>query len=658
MENEELRTTIGRIFSEVSASGVIGDPEGQLSFAYIRVSSSGQAEEGRSGLPRQLAHVDEKAKELKLCIPLELVYCDDHSGFEFRERPGLQALLAEVAKPNAKAHHLIIEYLDRLSRNAKWHQGFLLDLFAEHRVKIHFWKSFSSEIERAVMGAISEQGMRQEIERMTQGTQHKARSGRITAKTPAYGYSFVDSEGRPNSDPASRFRKDTYYVINPDEARVLQEIYKRIISGESLYSICNDFNGRGVPTPKGAQYWETGSLSKLLKNPLYSGEYVANRFYNYQEWSESAQRIVRKQRVRPKEEWIMVPVPAIISPREWQETQDALKRNLKSSRRHAKQPFLLQGFLRCARCGSKFYCSSGRDKGKEALRYFYGCKTRHLQPAIREHLSCNSPFIRREAIDSVVWDAICQVIIDPELIVRYLEDQAEKLINGGLTDQLAYIEREVRKCDREENQWDRAFADEIISLDEYKDKKNSVMARKKTLMEEQAKLVVEVQDAQMLIAQKDIVRQHILDIQKTGFGENLPLEEKRRILALLIDHIVIDTEERWFRLEGVIQGTYNLDQPASTNITSKAPQFTWMSDPSHPRTRAHGQYRLPDQQILGPRAWEPNACPANAAPNWRGRESGKSRLPAPTTLRLRRRPGQKCDDSPGAQPCSPSAIRR
>src|SRR5437763_1953763 len=110
MENEELRATINRIFSDIFDSKVIGDPEGQLSFAYIRVSSSGQAEEGRSGLPRQLAHVDQIAHDLMLRIPLELVYCDDHSGFEFRERPGLQALLAEVAKSDRKTHHLVIEY--------------------------------------------------------------------------------------------------------------------------------------------------------------------------------------------------------------------------------------------------------------------------------------------------------------------------------------------------------------------------------------------------------------------------------------------------------------------------------------------------------------------------------------------------------------------
>ena len=44
-------------FDKLAANGVIGDPSGQIAYAYIRVSGDEQADEGRSGLPRQIAHV-------------------------------------------------------------------------------------------------------------------------------------------------------------------------------------------------------------------------------------------------------------------------------------------------------------------------------------------------------------------------------------------------------------------------------------------------------------------------------------------------------------------------------------------------------------------------------------------------------------------------
>jgi hypothetical protein len=77
------------IFDELAINEFIGDPAGKLAYAYLRVSSSEQAEEGRSGLPRQLRHVHEIAVQSGLKISWDMVFADDHTGFEFRDRPNL-----------------------------------------------------------------------------------------------------------------------------------------------------------------------------------------------------------------------------------------------------------------------------------------------------------------------------------------------------------------------------------------------------------------------------------------------------------------------------------------------------------------------------------------------------------------------------------------
>ncbi len=559
MGNEELSSTIRKIFADVFEDNIIGSPTGAHAYAYVRVSSSGQAEEGRSGLPRQLMHIHDKARELGLAVPVELVFCDDHSGFDFRDRPGLQALLHEVSQPLRRADHVVIEYLDRLSRQAKWHQGYLLEqLQVEQRVQVHFWKEYNSEIERAVFGAMSEDGMRHEIERMAQGTRLKAASGRITAKTPAYGYQFADSEGRPWTDPASKYRKDTHYIPNPEQWPIVREIYERVLSGDSLYTICDDLNRRQVPTPKGGRNWETGSLSKLLKNPIYRGEYVANRVYFVKTWDAATQKMRRRQQIRPPKEWIKVPVPAVVTPEMWHDAQAALARNIKLSTRNAKTSFLLQGFLKCARCGTSFHTSTGTKSSGHGKRYFYGCGSRFYSPVLREKLSCHSPFVKRDHIDAVVWEAVCRVITEPDLIIHYLEEQMETVVNGGLSDQLAYIEREIKKAEKEERQWDRAFAEEIFTLAEYKDKKSAVAARKQTLVEDRERLLTELQNAEEFEAQKNMIRQHLMVLRDSGIDLEMPMEDRRRIMGLLVDRVVIDTAEGWFSLEGAVKGTYPL----------------------------------------------------------------------------------------------------
>src|SRR5690348_10943797 len=96
-------------FDRIAVGGLLGDPDGKSAYAYLRVSSQGQAEEGRSGFPRQLLHVHEKALQLHLCITWELVFFDDHTGFEFRDRPALGSLRELVRSIVRPADDLVIE---------------------------------------------------------------------------------------------------------------------------------------------------------------------------------------------------------------------------------------------------------------------------------------------------------------------------------------------------------------------------------------------------------------------------------------------------------------------------------------------------------------------------------------------------------------------
>ena len=70
------------VFDGLATDGVIGDHRGEPAYCYLRVSTAGQAEEGRSGLPRQIMHVHQAAEQNSLKIPWELVFADDHTGFD------------------------------------------------------------------------------------------------------------------------------------------------------------------------------------------------------------------------------------------------------------------------------------------------------------------------------------------------------------------------------------------------------------------------------------------------------------------------------------------------------------------------------------------------------------------------------------------------
>ena len=52
--------------------------------------------------------------------------------------------------------------------------------------------------------------MEQAKERMMEGNLRKAASGRVTARTPAYGYKLVDAQGKEGQTA----KKETFYAIN------------------------------------------------------------------------------------------------------------------------------------------------------------------------------------------------------------------------------------------------------------------------------------------------------------------------------------------------------------------------------------------------------------------------------------------------------------
>ncbi|MCC6604604.1 MAG: recombinase family protein [Anaerolineae bacterium] len=584
--DEKLHAILNPIFRKFAStrSGELGDPHGELAYAYIRVSTAGQAEEGRSGLPRQLEHIHEKARQSFLRVSYSLLFADDHTGFEFQNRPDLQRLISEVSRPNRAASHLLIENIDRLSRNAKWHQGYLLDLFERQSVSVHFWKAFSSEIERAVMGAISEQGMRNEIERMKQGMRHKAESGRITARRPTFGYKFVDSRGRPATDPASEFRQDSHYVLDEDKAPVMQELFYRIVGGESLNDVCNDFEERKVPTPKLAKHWATGNVSRMLKNPTYKGEYVANRFYFQEEWSERSQKMVLRQRQRPKEEWIIIPVPPLVSPQIWDEAQEAMKRNLRSSKRNAKVECLMQGFLYCAHCGHLFRhggVTGSSSKGKKARR-FYICGSYHGNRVVRQHLYCKSPYVYTETLDPHVWNTVCQLANDPDILINLIDEEHDKFKRGELNDQLKYIDRQIKNCRVEEQQWDKAYAAKIFSLEEYKEKRAAVQSRINALEAEWEKVSEEVAILKIVEQKRELIYEKFKMLKEVGFTPDMPFAEKRKMMAMLIDKVVIDSKNGWYRLEGSVQGTYQYEiknNPEDENPSSTSSNITYTSAP-------------------------------------------------------------------------------
>lgn len=558
LENKSARD----IFDQLATNGCLGDPAGGVAYCYIRVSSAQQAEEGRTGLPRQIQHCHEVASANRLKIPWDCVFADDgFSGFDFENRPALSRLREEI-KTQPRSRHLVIEHIDRLSRNARWHQGFLLDEFGRYKFNVLFWKSFGSEIERAVLGTVAEEGMRSEMARMREGTILKAKSGRVTAKRPRFGYVFVDGDGRVSE----KARRDTHYAIDPETANVVRWIFSSIIrEHKSLRTVAIEMNKKKIPTRFNGRIWCSGTIWRIISDPIYKGDFYAHRFYAEKTGKFDAQGHPRNvTRERPAEEWIKIQVPAIVSPAEWKLAQEILESNQKRSTRNMKkQNWLLSTFLKCDICRYAFVAQRG---GSARLHYpvrYYKCNGRNTERARVNNSFCQSPSVSADKIEAFVWSKVEELVTHPDLFLKLIEESGDD--PAAIEDQqkLEYLEGQLAEVSNQYERWKKAYEHGVITLKEYEGYRNDYMKKSAELNGAKKEIEIKIGDRVSKEEQRRLILNGLAELrqglEQPGLGEEPPFEVKRRLLLQILDCVWVDTEKKTIRFEGVLKSSYQAE---------------------------------------------------------------------------------------------------
>jgi site-specific DNA recombinase len=219
----------------------------KTAIGYIRVSTEKQASEGVS-LEAQEARIN------AWCVAngyeLAGVYVDAGiSGKKMENRPELLKALASMKKGMA----LVSYSLSRLARSTK-HLIEISELVSKKKGDL---VSLTEKIDTTtpmgemmftLMAGMAQLERRMIAERTSTALQHKKATGqKYTNKTP-YGFEAID--GR--------------MVEVAQEAEVVAEIQASRTAGQTLQSIADDLNTRGIPTKTGKS-WQPATIHLLLK---------------------------------------------------------------------------------------------------------------------------------------------------------------------------------------------------------------------------------------------------------------------------------------------------------------------------------------------------------------------------------------------------------
>src|SRR5205809_5167928 len=192
--------------------------------------------------------------------------------------------------------------------------------------------------------------------------------------------------------------------------------------GATIADLTRWLSDAGVPTRTGKTRWDRSVIWGMLRNPAYAGQAVFGKTMVVNQ-SPGLNRRARLQGRhtpravktvdRPREQWLHIPVPAIIS----QDTFDRVARRLEDNKRFAsrnsKTPSLLQGLAACSGCGYSYYRSSTRTTNKKI--YYYRCLGSDDYRYEGGRVCANKP-VRADYLDQVVWDPITGLLTNPQLI--------------------------------------------------------------------------------------------------------------------------------------------------------------------------------------------------------------------------------------------------
>lgn len=505
---------------------------------YARVSSDRQKE--NHTIDSQLSALVQYAENHAYLVPPEWRFQDEGYSGATLLRPGLEALRDLAAAGQIEA--ALVYSPDRLSRKYAY-QVLLAEELARCGVELVFLKSPTGatpedQLLVQFQGMIAEYERAQIAERSRRGKRHRAQQGSVNVLSGApYGYRYVKK-----SDTAAAY----YQIVEPEAAvvRMVYDVYTQ--QGVSINAIARMLNERQIPTRTETTRWERSTVWGLLRNPAYKGRAC----YGKTEL-RPRQRITRPLRQRnglasrdsanherPRQDWIEIAVPALVSEETFALAQEQLEQNKRHSPRRTIEPTLLQGMLVCERCGYGLYRTSTQTSARRL--YYYRClgsdAYRHLKGAV-----CDNPPVRQDQLDAVVWNEVVRLLEDPGVIQQELNRRLEAAKNA---DPLKQRQEQLRRDDaRLAKGMDRllmAYQEGLASLEQLRSRMPELRQQHQAVQAELQSLETVAADQTKYLRLAETLADFHARLRERA--ETLDMAEKQRVLRLLVKEVLVGRE--------------------------------------------------------------------------------------------------------------------
>lgn len=500
---------------------------------YVRVSTTRQHH--TQTIEQQLARLRAAvAAHPDWHLAEEHIYQDDgYSGAKLN-RPGLDRLRDRAAF--AAFERVLLTAPDRLARNYV-HQILLIDELTQRGCQVEFLDRPMSEdphdqLLLHIRGAVAEYERTLIAERMRRGRQAKLRNGQLLPWTKApYGY-LLDPE-RPR-DP-SRVRPDAV------KAAVVAQIFGWYTDHKlsvSLYWVAKRLSDAQIPTPSGRARWNVASVRGILRNPAYAGAAYSGRTHSAPaRHRKSALQPVgpgASERPAPPEEWIAVPVPALITEETFEAAQSRLDGNTRFARRNnTAHDYLLRGLVSCGQC--QLACTG---RATPAGYIYYTCRGRTDTLRAAAPHRCTARYAPAPALDTLVWQDLCRVLTEPALITHELaRARGGEWLPHALQARRHTLRKALAELERHQARLLEVYLAAIIGREEFDRKHQEVTQTQHGLAQQLRQLELQAQQQVDVAALAQGIEAFCHRIRPTL--NDLTFAQRRQLVTLLIDRVIV-----------------------------------------------------------------------------------------------------------------------
>jgi site-specific DNA recombinase len=365
-------------------------------------------------------------------------------------RPALERLRDVIAA--GSVDRLYLHSPDRLARKYA-SQVLLVDEFRRAGVEVIFLNRAlghrpADDLLLPVQGMMAEYERAKSLERHRRGKRHAAHVGAVNVLSGApYGYRYV-----PKDEGGGQARSE----ILSDEARVVRPVFAWVgHDRRTLGEGCRRLTQAGEVTRTGKTVWDRSVVWGIVKNPAYQGAAAFGKTrqgplrprLRAQRHRPGQPRRAVSIRDVPPEDWIPMPVPALVEPEVFAAVQEQLQENKRHARpSHRGALYLLQGLLPCQHCGYAFYgkrLSPSTRKGQPRAYAYDRCLGTDAYRFGGERL-CQNTQVRTDLLDLAVWQAVCTLLAHPERLAEAYRRRLQPETRAKRTP-LATVEAQISK---------------------------------------------------------------------------------------------------------------------------------------------------------------------------------------------------------------------